>query len=48
MNDTAQAISKNIFKNLITLTTRFINSSIFDFDDKSLYNTFDIVHCREF
>ena len=48
MNDTAQTISKNIFKKYLDNFNnhRFINSSIFDFDDKSLYNTFDIVHCR--
>ena len=48
MNDTAQAISKDVFKKYLDNfnSHKFINSSIFDFDDKNLYNSFDIVHCR--
>ena len=48
MNDTAQAISKNIFKKYLDNFNnhKFIHSSIFDFDDKNLYCSFDIVHCR--
>ena len=48
MNDTAQAISKNIFKKYLDNFNnhKFIHSSIFDFDDKNLYSSFDIVHCR--
>jgi 2-polyprenyl-3-methyl-5-hydroxy-6-metoxy-1,4-benzoquinol methylase len=48
MNDKAQNISKEVFKKYLTNydNHKFINSSIFDYDNKDEYNSYDIVHCR--
>jgi 2-polyprenyl-3-methyl-5-hydroxy-6-metoxy-1,4-benzoquinol methylase len=48
MNDKAQKISKEVFSNYTDNYDehKFIQSSIFDFDEPSLYSKFDIVHCR--
>ena len=48
MNDKAQEISKKVFSKYTNNFDehKFIQSSIFDFDEPKLYNSFDIVHCR--
>lgn len=48
MNDKAQNISKDVFRKYLPEHQKhnFINSSIFDYDDKHQYEKFDIVHCR--
>ena len=48
MNMDAQSISKRIFEKYTEnyREHKFIKSSIFDFDVKELYQSFDIVHCR--
>ena len=48
MNDKAQEISKKVFSNYTDNYNehKFLQSSIFDFDEPNLYNSFDIVHCR--
>ncbi len=48
MNIDAQNISKEVFEKYTEnyREHNYINSSIFDFDVKELYQSFDIVHCR--
>jgi 2-polyprenyl-3-methyl-5-hydroxy-6-metoxy-1,4-benzoquinol methylase len=48
MNDQAQSISKDVFKKYLKNYEdhTFINSSIFDYDNKDDYQSYDIVHCR--